>query len=124
MNCSTLKADIRNIPLNSISKGTIHLLLLRSTPYLKRGVLGSVVLLLHFHKVLALSKFALLKCENEVNPVARIPWATSTAQIEIAQYWWPGESVLWGSLQFRTLNVQILKVLTLCESAKVKQRYL
>ena len=36
--------------------------------------LGSVALL---------SKFALLKCENDVNPVARIPWATSTAQIEI-----------------------------------------
>ena len=65
--------------------------------------------------MLALSKFALLKCENEVNPVA---------QIEIAQCWRPGESMLRGSLQFRTLKVQILKVLTLCESAKVKQRYL
>ena len=84
---------------------------------------GSVALLLHFDKVLALSKFALLKCENEVNPVAQIPWATSTAQIEIAQCWWPGESVLWDSLQFCTLKVRILKVLTLCESAKVKQRY-
>ena len=29
---------------------------------------GSVALLSHFDKVLALSKFALLKCENEVNP--------------------------------------------------------
>ena len=45
--------------------------------------MGSVALLSHFDKVLALSKFTLLKCENEVNPVARIPWATSTAQIEI-----------------------------------------
>ena len=50
--------------------------------------------------------------------------ATSTTQIEIAQCWLPGESVLWGLLQFRTLKVRILKVLTLCESAKVKQRYL
>ena len=70
--------------------------------------------------MLALSKFTHLKYENEVNPVARIPWATSTAQIEIAQYWWPEESMPRGSLQFRTLKVQILKVLTLCESAKVK----
>ena len=82
-----------------------------------------VALLSHFDKVLALSKLALLKCENEVNPVAQIPWATSTAQIEIAQCWWPGESVLKDSLQFRTLKVRILKVLTLCESAKVKQHY-
>ena len=28
--------------------------------------------------------------------------------------------MLWGSLQFRTLNVQILKVLTLCEISKEK----
>ena len=84
---------------------------------------GSVALLSHFDKVLALSKFALLKCENEVNPIAWIPWATSTVQTEIAQCWWPGESMLWGSLQFRTLKVQILKVLTLCECVKVKQRY-
>ena len=73
--------------------------------------------------MLALSKFGLLKYENEVNPIARIPWATSTAQIEIAQCWLPGESVLQGSLQFRTLKVRILKVLSLCQSAKVKQRY-
>ena len=84
---------------------------------------GSVTLLSHFDKVLALSKFALLKCENEVNPVARIPWATGTMQIEIAQSCWPGESMPWSSLQCRTLKVRILKVLTLCESAKVKQRY-
>ena len=84
---------------------------------------GSVALFSHFDKVLALSKFALLKCENEVNPVARIPWATSTAQIEIAQCRWPGESMLWGSLQFHTLKVRILKVLTLFESEKVKQCY-
>ena len=44
--------------------------------------LGSVALLSHFHKVLALSKFTLLKCEIEVNPVARIPQATSTAQFQ------------------------------------------
>ena len=44
---------------------------------------GRVALLSHFDKVLALSKFALLKWENEVNPIAWIPWATSTAQIEI-----------------------------------------
>ena len=48
---------------------------------------GSVALLSHFDKVLALSKFALLKCEIEVNPIARNPWVTSTAQIEIAQFW-------------------------------------
>ena len=40
---------------------------------------GSVVLLSHIHKVLALSKFALLKCEIEVNPVAQIPRATPPA---------------------------------------------
>ena len=54
-----------------------------------------------------------------MNPIAQIPWATSTAQKNLAQCWWSGESVLWGSLHFRTL-----KVLTLCQSAKVKQRYL
>ena len=41
-------------------------------------VFGSIALLSHFDKVLALSKFALLKCENKVNPKARIPWATRT----------------------------------------------
>ena len=66
----------------------------------------------------------LLKCENEVNPVAWIPQATSTAQFQLVQCWWPRESMLWGSLHFRTLKVQILKVLTLCQSAKVKQCYL
>ena len=69
---------------------------------LKPNNIGSVALLSYFEKVLALSKFALLKCENEVNPIARIPWATSTTQIEIMQCWWPGESVLLGSLQFCT----------------------
>ena len=39
---------------------------------------GSVALLSHFDKVLALSKFTLLMCEIEVNPVAWIPWDTST----------------------------------------------
>ena len=37
---------------------------------------GTIALLSHFDKVLAHSKFSLLKCENEVNPVAQIPWAT------------------------------------------------
>ena len=46
--------------------------------------IGSIALHSQFHKVLALSKFALLKCEIEVNPVARIPWTTSSALIEIA----------------------------------------
>ena len=32
--------------------------------------------------------------------------------------------MLQGSLHFHTLKVQILKVLTLCQSVKVKQRYL
>ena len=32
--------------------------------------------------------------------------------------------MLWVSLHFRTLKVRILKVLTLCQSVKVKQRYL
>ena len=41
--------------------------------------IGNVALLSHFDKVLALSKFALLKCKNEVNPVAWIPWATTPA---------------------------------------------
>ena len=36
-------------------------------------IYGSIALLLHFDKVLALSKFVLLKCKNEVNPVAWIP---------------------------------------------------
>ena len=58
-----------------------------------------------------------------MNPVARIPWATSTAQIEIAQCWWPEEFMLRGSLHFCTLKVRILKVLILCESAIVKQCY-
>ena len=49
-----------------------------------RTFIDSVALLLYFDKVLALSIFALLKCENEVNPIARIPWAAITAQIEIA----------------------------------------
>ena len=40
----------------------------------------TMVAFLYFDKVLEL-----LKCENEVNPVARIPWATGTMQIEIAQ---------------------------------------
>ena len=35
--------------------------------------IGSVALLSHFHKGLALSKFTLFKCEIEVNPIARIP---------------------------------------------------
>ena len=48
---------------------------------------GSVALLLYFDKVLALSKFTLLKCEIEVNPIAQILRATCTAQIEIAQCW-------------------------------------
>ena len=67
--------------------------------------LDSIALLSHFEKVLALPKFALLKCENEVNPIAWIPWATSTTEIEITQCWYPRESVLRGSLQFRTLKV-------------------
>ena len=67
-----------------------------------------MVALLYFDtmpKVLALLK---VKCEihkAHLNPVARIPWATSTVQIEIAQCWWTGESVLRSSLQFRTLKV-------------------
>ena len=85
---------------------------------------GSIALLSHFDKVLVLSKFALLKCKIEVNPVAQIPWATSTAQFQFVRCWWPRESVLWGSLHFHTLKVWILKVLTLCQSAKVRQCYL
>ena len=34
--------------------------------------IGSIALLSHFDKVLTLSKFTLLKCENKVNPLARI----------------------------------------------------
>ena len=86
--------------------------------------IGSVALLLHFDKVLALSKFALLKYEIEVNPIARILRATSTVQFQFAQCWWPRESVLRGLLHFRTLKVRILKVITLSQDAKVKQRYL
>ena len=48
---------------------------------------GSIALLSHFHKVLALSKFAILKCEIEVNPIARIPRATSTAQLQFVRSW-------------------------------------
>ena len=68
-------------------------------------------------------QFALLKCEIEVNPVAQIVRATSTKQFQFARCWWPRESMLWGSLHFPTLKVRILKVLTLCQSAKVKQGY-
>ena len=46
--------------------------------------IGSIALLSHFDKVLALSKFALLKCKNGENPVAWIPWVTSTVQFESA----------------------------------------
>ena len=86
----------------------------------KKWNYGGVALFSHFHKVLALSKFALLKCEIEVNPISWIPQATSTVQFQFAQ---PRESVLQGSLQFCTLKVRILKVLILCQSAKVKQCY-
>ena len=68
-------------------------------------------------------QFAHLKCEIEVNPVAWIVQATSTKQFLFARCWWPRESLLWGSLHFRNLKVGILKVLTLYQSAKVKQRY-
>ena len=34
---------------------------------------GSIALLSHLHKVLALSKFTLLMCENEVNSITWIP---------------------------------------------------
>ena len=85
---------------------------------------GSVALLSYFHKVLALSKFALLNCEIEVNPVAQIPRATSTVQFQFMWCWSPRDSVLWASLHFCTLKVRILKVLTLCQSVKVKQHYL
>ena len=57
--------------------------------------LGSVALLSHFDKMLELSKFALLKCEIEVNPLARIPQATSTAQFQFVWCWWPREFMLW-----------------------------
>ena len=80
---------------------------IKATCFFKHQILlqWSLDWLWHSFKVLALSKFALLKCKNEMNPIARIPQATSTAQIEIAQCWWPGESVLQGSLQFCTLKV-------------------
>ena len=58
-----------------------------------------------------------------MNPVAQIPRATSTVQFQFVQCLWPRESVLQGSLQFCTLKVRILKVLTLSENAKVKQYY-
>ena len=58
-----------------------------------------------------------------MNPIAQIPRATSTAQFQFAQCWWPRESVLRGSLHFHTLKVRILKALTLCQSVKVKQHY-
>ena len=50
-----------------------------------RTFIDSVALLLYFDKVLALSKFTLLKCEIEVNPIARIPRATSTAQFQFVR---------------------------------------
>ena len=53
-------------------------LLVFPLPYLVMMVLGNVALLSHFDKVLTLSKFALLKYKNEVKPIARNPWATST----------------------------------------------
>ena len=38
--------------------------------------------------------------------------------------WWPRKSMLRGSLHFCTLKLRILKVLTLCQSVKIKQHYL
>ena len=68
--------------------------------------------------------FTLIKCEIEVNHVAQIPRDTSTAQFQFAWCWWRRESELWGLLHFRTLKVRILKVLTLCQSAKVPKAML
>ena len=83
---------------------------------------GSIALPSHFHKVLALSKFALLKCE--IHSCAVEPCSTDSPchqHCGISICVTLAESVLWGSLHFRTLKVRILKVLILCESAKVKQ---
>ena len=93
-------------------------------PHLRNSVdmikdIGSLALLSHFHKVLALSNFALLKCEIEVNPVAQIPRATSTAKFQFVQCWWPGESVLWGFTSFsyfKSTNFESANTLSKYES--------
>ena len=89
-----------------------------------KWVIDSIALLSHFHKVLALSKFTLLKYEIEVNPIAPIPWATSTAQFQFAQCWWPRESMLWDSSMLSEFHTSLSKVLILWNYVKVKQIYL
>ena len=53
-----------------------------------------------------------------------LKWSAFLGLSFFVRCWWPRESMLQGSLHFHTLKVQILKVLTLCQSVKVKQRYL
>ena len=52
--------------------------------------LGRVALLSHFHKVLALSKFTLLKCEIEVNPIAWIPRRSALRNFSLHSAGGPG----------------------------------
>ena len=70
-----------HIALKSQKSAILELLLLFVKYF--RIQQGSIALLSHFDKVLALSKFALLKCENEVNPVARIPFPMSPAPLKL-----------------------------------------
>ena len=51
---------------------------------------GSVASHSHFDKVLALSKFTLLKCKNDVNPVTWIPWATAPRKLKLRSAGVPG----------------------------------
>ena len=80
---------------------------------LSKCEIHSIALLSHFDKVLALSKITLLKCKIEVNPIAWIPRAFSTAQFQFAQYWWPRESMLLGSFH---ANFESANTLSKCES--------
>ena len=80
------------------------------------GILGSVALL---SQSVSTFKICTFKVQNWSEPhsmdsLGHQHWAISNCV----------ESMLQGSLQFCTLKVQILKVVTLCESANVKQCYL
>ena len=48
-----------------------------------RRNIGSIALLSHFGKVLSLSKFTLLKCENEVNPIEQIPGLPALRKLKL-----------------------------------------
>ena len=79
-------------------------------------VLGSVALLSHFDKVLALSKFVLLKCQIEVNRVAQIPRVTSTVQFQFVRCWWVAQGIrtmgFTSFLHFKNANFESANTLS------------